>query len=231
MYLIIVVLLLAAGAVLYITSFRIGSKCWVRALCRAKNSGHKVALTFDDSSDAVLTPQVLDVLKKHDTKACFFLIGERIIPELLERMDAEGHIVGNHTLRHSGLGPFGSTRQMVADARRTDELIATVIHRRPRLFRPPFGVTNPMIGQMTRQRGYTTIGWSIRSFDTLGGAREKVVERIRRQLHDGAVILLHDNRAGSPQLVESILLMLREEGYETERLDKLLGIEAYEDEK
>lgn len=225
-----ILLLLGAGCVLYFTSFRIGSGCWVRALCRAGNAGRRVALTFDDGPHAEFTPQVLDVLGKYGAEACFFLVGERIDPELLLRMDAEGHIVGNHTFSHQGMGPFASSQRMAADARRTDDAIAQVLHRRPKLFRPPFGVTNPMIGSMVKRMGYTVVGWSIRSFDTLAGPRGKVVERIRRRLHDGAVILLHDNRAGSPQLAEQVLRMLSEEGYEVVRADKLLNIRAYEDE-
>ena len=119
---------------------------------------------------------------------------------------------------------------MVADARRTDDAIAGTLHRRPKLFRPPFGVTNPMIGGMVRRMGYTVIGWSIRSLDTLAGPRGKVVERIRKRLHDGAVILLHDNRTGSPQLAELVLRMLAQEGYEVVRVDKLLNIHAYDNE-
>ena len=173
---------------------------------------------------------MLDVLKRYDAQACFFLVGERIDPGLLRRMDAEGHIVGNHTFSHKGTGPFAPVRSMVADARRTDDAIAGTLHRRPKLFRPPFGVTNPMIGGMVRRMGYTVIGWSIRSLDTLAGPRGKVVERIRRQLHDGAVILLHDNRTGSPQLAELVLRMLAQEGYEVVRVDKLLNIHAYDNE-
>ncbi|WP_064975292.1 polysaccharide deacetylase family protein [Alistipes provencensis] len=226
----IILLLLTAGCGLYFTSFRIGSGCWVKALCRAGNTGRQVALTFDDGHHAELTPQVLDVLKRYDAQACFFLVGERIDPGLLRRMDAEGHIVGNHTFSHKGTGPFAPVRSMVADARRTDDAIAGTLHRRPKLFRPPFGITNPMIGGMVRRMGYTVIGWSIRSLDTLAGPRGKVVERIRRQLHDGAVILLHDNRTGSPQLTELVLRMLAQEGYEVVRVDKLLNIHAYDNE-
>ena len=225
-----ILLLLAAGCGLYATSFRIGSRCWVRARCRARGAGRRVALTFDDGPHAEMTPQVLDVLKRYGAEACFFLIGERIEPELLRRMDTEGHIVGNHTFTHKGTGPFASSQRMADEARRTDEAIAKTLHRRPKLFRPPFGVTNPTVGKTVRRMGYTVIGWSIRSLDTLAGPRGKVVERIRRGLHDGAVILLHDDRPGSPQLAEQVLRVLAEEGYEVVRVDKLLNIRAYEDE-
>lgn len=230
MSLILFLALLAAGGV-YLTSFRIGSGCWVKALCMAQGAGRRVALTFDDGPDARLTPEVLDVLKARGAEACFFLVGERIEPQLLARMAAEGHIVGNHTFSHKGAGPFAPPKRMIDDARRTDEAIGRVLGRRPKLFRPPFGVTNPLIGRMVRAQGYTVVGWSIRSLDTLAAERTRVVERIRRRLHDGAVILLHDNRPESPRLTDLVLRMLAEEGYEVVRVDKLLNIEAYEDEK
>ncbi|WP_295938485.1 polysaccharide deacetylase family protein [uncultured Alistipes sp.] len=231
MYIILLFVLLAAAYGVYLTSLRIGSRCWVKALCRAQDAQRCAALTFDDGPDTQLTPQVLDVLKNHHAEACFFLVGERIEAQLLKRMQAEGHIVGNHTFSHSGLGPFASSRSMIDEARKTDEAIAVVLKYRPKLFRPPFGVTNPMIGRMVRERGYTVVGWSIRSLDTLAGPREEVVERIRRQLHNGAVILLHDNRPESPKLTDLVLRMLAQEGYQVERVDKLLNIQAYEDEE
>ena len=76
----IILLLLTAGCGLYFTSFRIGSGCWVKALCRAGNAGRQVALTFDDGHHAELTPQVLDVLKRYDAQACFFLVRDRSAP-------------------------------------------------------------------------------------------------------------------------------------------------------
>lgn len=231
MFLIILFVLLSAAYGIYYTSFRIESGCWVKALCRAHDAGRRVALTFDDGFDTRLTPQVLDVLKAHGVEACFFLVGERIESQLLERMAAEGHIVGNHTFTHRGAGPFASTKRMISDARRTDDIIYRVLRCRPKLFRPPFGVTNPMIGRMVRAQGYTVIGWSIRSFDTLSNPCEQVVERIRQQLHDGAVILLHDNRPESPRLTDLVLQMLARENYRVERVDKLLNIQSYEDEK
>lgn len=229
---VVLLLLTVAGCALYLTSFRIGSRCWVRALCRARNAPRQVALTYDDGPHATRTAAVLDVLRSHGAEACFFVVGGRIDPALLRRMDAEGHLVGSHTYAHRGTGPFLPADRMTEDARRTDEAIRAALHRRPRLFRPPFGVTNPAVRKMVARRGYTVIGWSIRSLDTLAGPREKAVERIRRRLHDGAVILLHDDRPESPHLTELVLRMLAEEGYRTVRLDRMLAINAYdEDEK
>ncbi len=225
-------LLTAALAVssvwVYRTSFRISSRRWVHALYRKETSERVVALTFDDGVEPRLTPQVLDVLRQRHVEACFFVVGDRADGDILRRMVAEGHVIGNHTLHHGGLGPFATARKMADDARKCDAAICAATGRSPRLFRPPFGVTNPMIGKMVRLRGYTVIGWSIRSLDTLRGSREEVVQRIRRQLQPGAVILLHDNREGAPELLALLLDVLEEEGYRVKRVDKLFETEPYE---
>lgn len=226
---IIPILLLAGGWLLYRTSFRIGSGTWVRALCRGRGGSGRVALTFDDGTHPAFTPQVLDVLKRHGVGACFFVVGERIDPAILQRIDREGHLIGNHTFSHRGMGPFAPTERMICDAARCDARIESATGHRPRLFRPPFGVTNPMIGRMVAARGYTVVGWSVRPLDTLGQAHGKVLARIRRQLHDGAVILLHDNREGAAELLEALIALLEEARYRIVRVDELLDIKAYKD--
>lgn len=223
---------LAASAVaLYRSSFRITSRCWIRALCRCTTREKVVALTFDDGVDRELTPQVLDVLRDYGVEACFFVVGDRVDAEVLQRMDREGHIIGNHTLHHSGLSPFDAVDKMVDDAAGCDDAIRSATGHSPRLFRPPFGVSNPRIGEMVRRRGYIVIGWSIRSFDTRKGSRHAVAERIAKQLHPGAVILLHDNREGAPELLRDLLELLKKEGYAVLRVDKLFETEPYENEK
>lgn len=224
--------IIAAGFVLFYCSYQIRLGAYVRTLCRNRAAGRVVALTFDDGPDPEMTPRVLDLLRERGVRATFFLVGAKAErhPELVRRIAAEGHDTGIHTWEHAAGFPMRSSWAMTADILRCRESLRQIAGVETHLFRPPFGVTNPMIGDMVRRMGYTVIGWSIRSLDTLAGPRGKVVERIRRQLHDGAVILLHDNRTGSPQLAELVLLMLAQEGYEVVRVDKLLNIHAYDNE-
>ena len=87
----------AAGAVW--ASASIHSPFYLRSLCRRSEAGAVVALTFDDGPDPVRTPELLEVLARHDVKATFFLTGKQVAanPELVRRIVAEGHVVGNHT--------------------------------------------------------------------------------------------------------------------------------------
>lgn len=220
MYIAAIILLLVGSAVYASASIRSG--VYVRALCRKRTDRRAVALTFDDGVDGEWTPRVLDMLQRHGVEATFFLIGERAErhPDLVQRMVNEGHLVGNHSYRHGGCFPLLSRRKMVEELRRTDEVLSGSTGRPVTLFRPPFGVTNPTVAWVVKKFGYRTVGWSIRSLDTMGRP-SRVVRRIARRLKPGAVILLHDDRPDSDRLLEMVLKRIGRERYTVERLDKL----------
>lgn len=106
MLLLVVILLLAVGFLAY-ASCRIGTGFYLKCLCRNPKAGRRVALTFDDGVDPLRTPRVLEVLARHEIRATFFLIGERAEqhPELVKRLVAEGHLIGNHSYFHRGVLP------------------------------------------------------------------------------------------------------------------------------
>lgn len=225
MYIAAIILLLVGGAVYASASIRSG--VYIRALCWKRTDRRVVALTFDDGVDPVQTPRVLDVLRRHGVQSAFFLIGERAErhPELVRRMVQEGHLVGNHSYRHGGCFPLLGVRKMEAELRRTDEVLSGITGQPVTLFRPPFGVTNPTVARAVKKFGYRTVGWSVRSLDTMGRSSEWVVRRIARRLKPGAVILLHDDRPGSDRLLELVLEQIEREKYTVERLDRLFEIE------
>lgn len=189
-----------------------------------------MALTFDDGPDPQRTPAVLDLLARQGVRATFFVVGARaeVHPELVRRMVAEGHVVGNHSYTHSWRFPLRSLGRTMEELRRTGEVLHRITGRQPRLFRPPFGVTNPTIARAVRRLGLDPVGWSIRSLDTMGQSPERVAARILRRLHPGAVILLHDRCAGSERLVGLLVEGLRSRGLEPVTLPELFDIEAYE---
>lgn len=203
---------------------------YLRMRCRARGAGRRVALTFDDGPDPQRTPAVLDLLARQGVRATFFVVGARAEahPELVRRMAAEGHVVGNHSYTHSWRFPLRSLGRTMEELRRTGEVLHRITGRQPRLFRPPFGVTNPTIARAVRRLGLDPVGWSIRSLDTMGRSPERVAARILRRLHPGAVILLHDRCAGSERLVGLLVEGLRSRGLEPVTLPELFDIEAYE---
>lgn len=203
---------------------------YLRMRCRARRAGRRVALTFDDGPDPQRTPAVLDLLARQGVRATFFVVGARAEahPELVRRMATEGHVVGNHSYTHSWRFPLRSLGRTMEELRRTGEVLHRITGRQPRLFRPPFGVTNPTIARAVRRLGLDPVGWSIRSLDTMGQSPERVAARILRRLHPGAVILLHDRCAGSERLVGLLVEGLRSRGLEPVTLPELFDIEAYE---
>lgn len=209
----------------------IGSGVYVRALCRRRTGKAVVALTFDDGPDPVTTPEVLDVLRRHGVKAAFFVTGEKLRrnPETARRTVAEGHILGNHTYRHSAFFPLMSGRGVAEEIEKTQIAAEEIAGVRPLLFRPPFGVTNPIIGGAVSRAGLRCIGWSIRSLDTFENrSREEVCRRIADRLHNGAVILLHDRCKDAGRLTEMVISAVENEGFDIVPLDELFDMDVYE---
>lgn len=225
----IIIPILAIFAILFLVyaSYNINSKVYINALCQAKTNNKVVALTFDDGPDPIQTGKVLDVLKEFDVKVCFFCIGDKLENNhlLARRIVEEGHLIGNHSYRHLFLFPLHGSTWVQQDLKACEEAIEKVTDVPTRLFRPPFGVTNPMIAKAVKKLGYITIGWSIRSLDTCRTV-EKAMNKIKDQLHPGAVILLHDPLPTSEQLVRKVLNHLRENDYKVERIDTLFHLET-----
>ena len=228
-------LLIAISVVLLIlfmvwASADVGSNVYLKTICKAVTKEKLVALTFDDGPDEA-TSKVLDVLKKHNIQATFFLVGNKVEkhPDIVKRIVAEGHIVGNHTYCHSGCFPLKGAKKTEHNITKCSAAIQKVIGKQPKLFRPPFGVTNPNIGKAVRALRLTNIGWSIRSLDTVKGkTREEVAEKVIKNLHTGAIILLHDRCLDADVLLENIIKGAREKGYSFASLEKMTNIQAYE---
>lgn len=226
--LVFAVLLLSFG---YYASFFIDSKVYVKAFCRGQGTERKIALTFDDGPDETMTARVLDVLARHHVKAAFFLIGEKAgrHPELVRRMVREGHIIGSHSLTHTGLFPFANRVKIAAELEKTRDILKAITGKTVCLFRPPFGVTNPAVAAAVRAGGYQAVGWSLRAFDTRRRvSRDRIRRRLLRGLHPGAVVLLHDRCDKADSLVEGFIMTAREKGYEIVGLDQISNIKVYE---
>ena len=187
-----------------------------------------VALTFDDGPWPETTEQLLDGLAERGAKATFFLIGSKaeLHPEIVRRMAAEGHAIGIHTWSHTPGFPMLRSGAMAADILRCRESLREITGVETDLFRPPYGVTNPMVARAVKRTGSRCVGWSIRSLDTLRQrSREAVARRIRRRLGDGKVILLHDDRPGAERLLAMVLNDLQRGGYRTATVCELFKTE------
>lgn len=234
----VIVILCILGIVLSITVFMvwasasIRSGVYVRAFCGEKTDRKVVYLTFDDGPHPPETERVLDVLRERGARATFFLIGSKVSGNeaVLRRMLEEGHTLGLHTYSHAGTFPLQSFDKMLADVNEGKRAVESVAGKKISLFRPPFGVTNPTISKVIRTLGLQTVGWDVRSFDTMFCKSSEhsckqsgydwyvpVVERIMKQVHPGSVILLHDRLDGASELLSLLLDSLAASGYDFTR--------------
>ncbi|SET07642.1 polysaccharide deacetylase family protein [Geodermatophilus poikilotrophus] len=162
--------------------------------------GHATAIiTFDDGPDPVWTPLVLDVLRAADVRAVFFLIGERAAdhPDLVRRIAAQGHVIGNHTYTHPD--PLVVTAgQLAEEIDRTNEVIGRITGVRPTLFRPPFGHVTTAVQDLVERRGMHTVMWDNSSGDYEQPAASTMVDRVLGTARPGpgTIVLLHDGDAG-----------------------------------
>ena len=234
----VIAILCILAIVLSITVFMvwasasIRSGVYVRAFCREKTDRKVVYLTFDDGPHPPETERVLDVLRERGAKATFFLIGSKVSGNeaVLRRMLEEGHALGLHTYSHAGTFPLLSFDKMLADVNEGKRAVESVAGKKISLFRPPFGVTNPTIAKVVRTLGLQTVGWDVRSFDTMFCKSSEhsckqsghdwyvpVVERIMKQVRPGSVILLHDRLDGASELLSLLLDSLAASGYDFTR--------------
>lgn len=195
------------------------------------NSGKNekyIALTFDDGP-ADETNTILDILKELDVKAAFFSIGKNAekFPALVKRWDEEGHLVGNHSYAHGFNFDWQSSDKMAMEIDRTNQAIQAVINKKPLLFRPPYGVTNPNLARAVKRTGMHSVGWSVRSFDTSAKNADQLLTRVLSKLKGGDIILLHDSMAVTRTILTDLIIKAREKGFTFVRVDKMLELDAY----
>lgn len=178
----------------------------------------QVALTFDDGPDPVFTPDLLTILADHGAKATFFVVGEAAATQqdLIRRMVAEGHAVGNHSWDHSSFHLL-SGRQRRAQLHRT-RLILDALGG-VRLFRPPFGHQSLLSRIDTWRMGYEVVAWNVLAEDWLDHSAEEMISRLQSTLEPGAIVLLHDS-------LSTFLNRANRDRSETLRTVRLL-LEAY----
>ena len=186
--------------------------------------GNYVAITFDDGPHASLTPQILDVLKKHGAKATFFVLGSNAArySSILARAAAEGHEIGNHTYSHIQM--TASTQEKIAsEISRTNALIEAAIGSSPKVMRPPYGAINAkLVSMMFNNYGLKSILWNVDTNDWRRPGSAVVAKRAVDGAKPGAIILMHDIHAGTAAAVESIVTGLQARGYTLVTVSELI---------
>lgn len=173
-----------------------------------------VALTFDDGPHPTYTPLVLDILKKYQVKASFFLIGKNIEGNeaLMARMKQEGHLIGNHSFSHAKWFDLWPVKRVMEDINQCQKKLEEQEIQTP-YFRPPYGVTNPNIKSALKKTNLISVGWNIRSYDTSIQNADKIKKRILNRLKPGSIILLHDRLDFMPELLDQLIAEIHRKGY------------------
>lgn len=188
-----------------------------------------IALSFDDGP-AKETGAILDILKEQEVPAAFFCIGKNAAADkaTVKRWHDEGHVIGNHSYGHGFNFDWQRTTVMADEITRTNRLIADITGKTPKLFRPPYGVTNPNLARAIKRTGMHSIAWSVRSFDTTAKDPQQLLDRILGKLQGGDIILLHDSITITREILTELIRQARQKGFTFVRVDQLLHIEAYE---
>ncbi len=183
-------------------------------------------LTFDEGYENGYSSKILDVLKKKQVKAAFFVTEDYIKrnTDLVKRMQAEGHIVGNHSVRHLS-SPALSDSELENEIKQTAATYKQLIGcDMPRVFRPPMGEYSERTLAVTHNLGYKTIFWSFayRDWETDNQPGKAVAyNTIMERYHNGAILLLHAVSSSNMEALPQIIDSLRAQGYSFETLDKL----------
>jgi peptidoglycan/xylan/chitin deacetylase (PgdA/CDA1 family) len=184
-----------------------------------------LALTFDDGPHATLTPQLLDILAARGVRATFYVIGNRIAAhrEVLARIAADGHEIGNHSWSHPSLSGL-SDAAILAQVDRTAMAVQEVVGRPPVTLRPPYGNLTQRQSLMLRaERNLPTVLWSVDPEDWRRPGAPEVASRIIARSHPGAVILSHDIIGGTVAAMPAALDGLLARGYQFVTLSELIG--------
>ncbi len=169
-------------------------------------------LTFDDGPDPTYTPQILKVLREENIKALFFMIGKKALenPELVKQIQSEGHLIGNHTFNHNVFLSLLPQKQILKEINEGEEAIQSIIGHKPIFFRPPIGYTNPNYARVLKKLHLNTIGWSLRSYDTIYKQDSKLIKRMHKWVKRNDIILFHDNLEITSNILPTFIQLAKE---------------------
>jgi peptidoglycan-N-acetylglucosamine deacetylase len=190
----------AAGALVYYACSWPTSQVLGKSLVRGRTAGRKIALTFDDGPAEPFTGQILDLLGKYRAPATFFCCGKNVerFPDLVRRMQNEGHTVGNHSYSHP-LFYLKSRKTIERELDITQDAIGQVAGKAPSLFRPPYGVRWFGLFPALRERGLADVQWSDTGYDWIVRHTPQDIARLAlAKLKPGSIVLLHDGREPRP---------------------------------
>lgn len=193
-----------------------------------------IALTFDDGPSSIWTPQILNILKEHNVKATFFMIGKHVekYPEIVKRIAQEGHEMGNHTYLHHVL-IYYTDDELQLELSHTKSLIEKITGKSVELFRPPKAWLTTNEKEYIKNMGYKTILWNLNSKDWVTlFSEDYIIKHLTKKIRPGSIILFHDsggifsieggNRSNTIKSVLRLINELKSKGYKFLTVSELL---------
>ena len=186
-------------------------------------------LTFDAGYENGCTAQILDTLKKHQVPAAFFLVGNYIEKnaDLVRRMVAEGHTVGNHTMHHPDMSKLKDKEAFNKELRELEDLFREKTGQElPKYYRPPQGIYSESNLKMAQELGYRTVFWSLAYVDWNNDSqptKEEAFQKLLPRTHNGAVVLLHSTSKTNAEILNELSGKWKEQGYRCGTLEGLFS--------
>ena len=191
------------------------------------SSEKNLYLTFDAGYENGYTAGILDVLKKHDVKAAFFLVGNylKTSPELVKRMVSEGHTVGNHTYSHPDMSAISTEDAFREELSKLEEEYKSVTGKEMlKYYRPPQGKYSEANLKMAKDLGYRTIFWRLAYVDWYESdqpTKEEAFNKLIPRVHPGAIVLLHSTSKTNAEILDELLIKWENMGYKFKSITEL----------
>ena len=189
----------------------------------------KIYLTFDAGYENGCTEQILDVLKKHQVPAAFFLVGSYIRqhPDLVRRMEAEGHTVGNHTMHHYDMSKISDPDAFRKELEDLEAIYQEIVGKpMEKFYRPPQGIYSEENLKQAQALGYKTVFWSLAYVDWKQDSQpshEAAFGKLIPRIHPGAVVLLHSTSQTNAEILDELLTRWEALGYRFAPIAELFG--------
>lgn len=195
----------------------------------AQDTNEKIIyLTFDCGYENGNTPAILDALKKHQVSATFFAVGTFLEaePDLVKRMVAEGHTLGNHTWHHPDMSAISTIDTFSEELNSTADAYRQITgEEMPHYYRPPQGKYSTENLQMAKDLGYSTFFWSLAYVDWYQDnqpSKEEAFAKLLGRIHPGAIVLLHNTSSTNAAILDELLTRWEDMGYHFGTLQELI---------
>lgn len=183
----------------------------------------KVSISFDAAWGNEQTETLLNILDEKKVKATFFLVGAWVdkYPDSVKDIAKRGHDVGNHSDTHAHL-PQLSDAEILKEITDCNDKVKKLTGKAPTLFRPPYGDYNNNVVSATDSLKMYCVQWDIDSLDWKDPTPQQMIERIKNNLKNGSIILMHNGATNTPEALPQIIDMIKSEGYELVPISQLI---------